>query len=169
MHRRPLPSVHRCLSVVMKIRRYSSADARATAELFCDAVHRTCAADYTARELDAWAPRERDVAEWDASFEGHAAFVAEHEGAIIGFGDADVAGYLDRLYVHADHLRRGVATALCERLEAETAAAGATRIAVRVSVTARPFFLGRGYRVAEELAVVRRGERLTCYAMEKEL
>ena len=38
---------------------------------------------------------------------------------IIGFGDMDASGYLDRLYVHREYQGQGVATAICDRLEEE--------------------------------------------------
>ena len=36
---------------------------------------------------------------------------------IIGFGDIAQMGYLDRLYVHEDYQRQGVASVLCGQLE----------------------------------------------------
>lgn len=36
---------------------------------------------------------------------------------IIGFGDIDETGYLDRLYVHKDYQKQGVGAAICDELE----------------------------------------------------
>lgn len=41
----------------------------------------------------------------------------ENDEIIIGFGDIDETGYLDRLYVHKDYQHIGVATAICNQLE----------------------------------------------------
>ena len=90
--------------------------------------------------------------------------MAELDGQIVGFGDLDVErGYLDRLYVHRDHQGEGIATALCGALE--RAASGP--ITTHASITARPFFEGRGYRVLREQQVERRGVWLTNYVMGK--
>lgn len=50
----------------MRIRPCTARDAAATAQLLFEAVHESCAADYTPEQLDAWAPAERDLAAWGA-------------------------------------------------------------------------------------------------------
>lgn len=149
----------------MVVRAYQSADCRALTELFYETVHTVNAQDYTRAQLDAWATGEVDLKAWDASLRAHYSLVAEADGLLVGFGDIDPAtGYLDRLYVHRNYQRKGVATALCDRLE--RAAAGKT-IATHASITARPFFEKRGYRVIREQQVERRGVWLTNFVMEK--
>ena len=54
--------------------------------------------------------------------------------------------------------------ALCDALEA---ACPAERITVHASLTALPFFEGRGYRVARQQKVIRHGVVLTNFLMEK--
>ena len=92
-------------------------------------------------------------------------FVAVEDGAIVGFGDIDEGGYLNRLFVHKDHQREGVASAICDALEQ---AVQNSRIEVHASVTSRPFFEKRGYRVVKEQQVERQGILLTNFVMEKE-
>ena len=101
----------------MEIRAYTPADCQRTAALFYDTVHAVACRDYSQEQLDAWAPEDRDLTAWDQSFQGHFALVAVEGETLLGFGDITPTGYLDRLYVHQDHLRQGIATALCERLE----------------------------------------------------
>lgn len=134
------------------------------AKLFYDTVHSVNAADYEPRQLDAWADGQVDLESWDASFRAHRTLVAEEKGELIGFGDITADGYLDRLYVHRLHQRRGVATALCDRLE--QLADGP--IVTHASITARPFFEKRGYRVVRRQQVERRGVLLTNFVMEKQ-
>lgn len=105
-----------------------------------------------------------DLAAWDRSFRAHCTLVAEEGGALIGFGDITAGGYLDRLYVHHLHQRQGVASALCGRLE-ETVEGSVT---THASITARPFFEKRGYRVVKEQQVERHGVLLTNFVMEKQ-
>ena len=83
---------------------------------------------------------------------------------LLGFGDITPTGYLDRLYVHQDHLRQGIATALCERLEGLVQGA----IVTHASYTARPFFAQRGYRLVQAQAVERQGVQLTNFVMQKD-
>lgn len=148
----------------MILRPYRSEDCPALARLFYDTVHTVNARDYTPEQLDAWADGNVDLAAWDISFLAHHSLVAEENGEILGFADMDTTGYLDRLYVHKDYQGQGVATALCDALEASCPAEHFT---THASLTARPFFEGRGYRVLRRQTVVRRGVSLDNYVMEK--
>ena len=152
-------------ALAVTLRPYRPEDCPALAALFYETVHTVNAAHYTPAQLDAWAPAcGPDLAAWDKSFRAHRTLVAELDGRLAGFGDLDpAAGYLDRLYVHKDLQGRGVATALCNALE--EAAAGP--VVTHASVTARPFFARRGYRVLRAQQVERRGVTLANYVMEK--
>ena len=143
----------------MRLRPYRSADLPAILDLFRNTVHTVCARDYTRSQLDAWAPAELDAAAWDASLLAHRTLVAEENGMIIGFADLGPDGYLDRLYVHRDWQGRGVASALCDALPDARS--------THASLTARPFFEKRGWRVVKEQQVERRGVRLTNFVMER--
>ena len=150
----------------MELRLYRSEDCPALARLFHDTVHTVNARDYTPAQRDAWADGQVDLAAWDASFRAHHTLVAEEAGEILGFADMDDTGYLDRLYVHRDHQGRGIATALCDALEA---ACPARSFTTHASLTARPFFEGRGYRVLRRQTVVRRGVAMDNFVMMKEV
>ena len=78
--------------------------------------------------------------------------------------DIDKTGYLYRLYVHADYQGRGIATAICNQLE--RAVQG--DITTHASITAKPFFEKRGYKVVKEQQVERQGILLANFVMEKE-
>ena len=87
----------------MELRAYRPGDCPALASLFHRTVHTVNAADYTAEQLDAWAPGAVDIDRWDRSFQAHRTLLAVEGEAVLGFGDMDPDGSLDRLYVHADH------------------------------------------------------------------
>ncbi len=148
----------------MTLRDYTKTDCAELAELFYDTVHTVNAKDYTQEQLDAWATGKVNLEAWNESFQAHHTVVAEMDGKIVGFGDMDETGYLDRLYVHKDYQRRGVAAAICDALEQRTKAAEFT---THASITARPFFEKRGYTVAREQQVERRGVWLTNFVMKK--
>ena len=148
----------------MTLRDYTITDCAELARLFYDTVHTVNARDYSREQLDAWATGEVNLEAWNQSFQAHHTVVAELDGQIVGFGDMDETGYLDRLYVHKDYQRRGVAAAICDALEQRTKAAEFT---THASITARPFFEKRGYTVAREQQVERRGVWLTNFVMKK--
>ena len=148
----------------MVIREYQPLDCEVLAELFYNTVHTVNEKDYTKEQLDVWATGIIDLEKWNQSFEDHYSLVAIDDEVIVGFGDIDKAGYLDRLYVHADYQRKGIATAICNQLE--QAVQGG--IVTHASITARPFFEKRGYRVIKEQQVERQGIFLINFVMEKE-
>ena len=121
------------------------------------------AKDYTKEQLDAWATGQVDMDNWNQSLLEHYSIVALDDGMIVGFGDIDKIGYLDRLFVHADYQRKGVATAICNQLEQVIQG----NIVTHASITARPFFEKRGYQVIKEQQVERQGIFLTNFVMEK--
>ena len=92
--------------------------------------------------------------------------VAEENGKIVAFGDAD-GGYLDRLYVAADFQGRGAGSLVAGALEEYARARGAEKMTVHASLTARAFFEKRGYKVLERRRVERKGVELTNFLMEK--
>lgn len=148
----------------MTIRRYCAADCIFLAQLFYDTVHTINAKDYSLEQLNAWASGKVDLAAWDQSFLSHYTLVAVEKNIRVGFGDMDDTGYLDRLYVHKDFQRKAVATAICDELERSCAG---MQITTHASITAKPFFMKRGYIVIKKQAVERNGVTLDNYIMQK--
>ena len=148
----------------MWIREYKPADCEQLAELFYNTVHSINAKDYTEEQLNVWATGRVDLQEWNLSFLKHKTVVAIENDEIVGFGDIDASGYLDRLFVHKDYQRMGIASAICNELEGS---AKGKNITTHASITAKPFFQQRGYRVVKEQKVIRQGIALTNYVMEK--
>lgn len=131
---------------------------------FYNAVHTVNAKDYTKEQLDAWAANPINSKKWGLSFKEHYSIVAVDNEVIVGFGDINKDGYLDRLYVHADYQGRGIASKICNQLE--QAVQG--NIVTHASVTAKPFFEKRGYKAVKKQQVERRGVLLTNFVMIKE-
>ena len=134
------------------------------AELFYQTVHNVNAIDYTNEQLDAWADGNVDLKEWNKSFIAHYTVVCMKDHFIVGFGDIDQTGYLDRIFVHKDYQRQGIASAICDELEQ---AVSDKKIITHASITAKPFFEKRGYKVVKEQQAVRNGVSLINYLMEK--
>ena len=85
----------------------------------------------------------------------------------MGFGDLAQNGYLDRLYVRKDPVRKGVAPALLHRLEAAAVRQGCRRMDTEASITARPLFEHGGYRVVKRQEKLLRGQVFVNFVMEK--
>lgn len=147
----------------MLVREYQISDCKEITELFYNTVHTVNAKDYTEEQLDVWAAGQVDLEKWNQSLQEHYSIVASENEVIVGFGDIDKMGYLDRLFVHADYQGKGIATAICNQLEQVVQG----DITTHASITAKPFFEKRGYKVVKEQQVERQGIFLTNFCMEK--
>lgn len=148
----------------MFLRLYNTSDCEFLVELFQQTVSNVNAKDYSKEQLDVWATGNVNLNEWDKSFRQHFTIVAIKNEIIVGFGDIDKTGYLDRLYVHKDYQRQGIASAICDELEQLV---NTNKIITHASITAKTFFAQRGYRVIKGQEVIRDGISLTNYVMEK--
>ena len=147
----------------MIIRKYQASDCKELADLFYNTVHIVNAKDYTKEQLNVRATKQVDLEKWNKSLQEHFSVVALDNETIIGFGDIDKTGYLDRLFVHANYQKKGIATGLCNQLE--QAVQG--DITTHASITAKPFFEKRGYKLVKEQQIERQGIFLTNYVMIK--
>lgn len=147
----------------MIIRTYQSSDLKILVKLFYDTVHFINSKDYSKKQVDVWASKTLDLVKWDQSLKEHYSLVALIDGKIVGFGDIDQTGYLDRLYVHYQYQGKGIAKAICSQLEKSVNG----KITVHASITAKGFFEHRGYQVIKKQEVKRQGISLVNYVMEK--
>lgn len=148
------------------LRKYEERDCIEMAELFYETVHTITVKDYSEEQRKVWATGYVDFGAWNTSFLSHYTLIATYNKQIVGFADLDDTGYLDRLYVHKNYQRIGIATMLCDALEEYAKRNRNTKVTTHASITARPFFMKRGYEVKKEQKVIRDGISLTNYVME---
>ncbi len=146
------------------VREYRLSDCKRITELFYDTVHKVNIKDYTEEQIEAWAGTIPNAEDWDRSFQEHITGVAVKCGEIVGFGDIDKFGYIDRLYVDSLHQNEGVGKKLCDWLENKI---DVRKYTVFASITAKGFFEKRGYKVVKENYVNRCGIILKNYFMYK--
>lgn len=151
---------------MIQYRKYRMEDCLPITNLFYETVHTINAKDYTQQQRDVWATGKINLNEWNLSFLKNTTWVAVKDSILVGFGDMDTTGYLDRLYVHKNFQRQGIATAICDRLEKECVC---VKIITHASITAKPFFEKRGYKTIKKQGVWRQGIYLENYSMEKEM
>ncbi len=133
------------------------------------AVRVTARADYSEAQVRAWAPDEIDESAWAAARAKARTFVAERDGAPVGFIDLEPDGHIDMLFVHPAEQRRGTAAALLARVEATAREAGIARLHTEASITARGFFERHGFNVLAPQTVELRGQQFLNYRITKEL
>lgn len=98
--------------------------------------------------------------------------VAEGDGDVVGFGEwahGDGAGEVVACYVHPDHAREGVGSALLDRLHAELRAAGYERATLVSSLNAVSFYERHGYEVVERFDLEATDVAFPVVSMERSL
>ncbi|MGE0500051.1 MAG: GNAT family N-acetyltransferase [Rhizobiaceae bacterium] len=149
------------------IRRYAADDLDAVIGIFQRAIREVAARDYSPDQIAAWSAVERN--EWEQWRLSRPAWIAEIEGRPAGFTDLEDDGHLDMMFVHPDHQGVGVATALLDAVEKHAAALGLAAIYAEASITARPFFVRRGFRIVRQGTVETGGEAFTIFHVEKDV
>lgn len=86
---------------------------------------------------------------------------------VLGFSDLVDGRLLDMLYVDPAAGRRGIATALLDRVLGLSRAAGAEAIETDASITARPFFERHGFVVVTQQTPTVRGVEMTNFKMRR--
>ncbi|HUA22481.1 MAG TPA: GNAT family N-acetyltransferase [Steroidobacteraceae bacterium] len=155
-------------SQAIAIRLYVRTDAPALASLIRVSVRQIASRDYTAAQIQAWAPPDDiDEKRFGEKRASRPTWVAEVQGRIAGFTDLEPDGHVDMLYVHPDFERRGVARALLKQVEEVARATAVPRLYTEASITARPVFEAMGFRIIGPQKVTVRGVSMTNYRMEK--
>jgi putative acetyltransferase len=147
------------------IRLYGPSDLDAVIAIFQGSVRKIAATDYNEAQIEAWAHVNRRA--WARARLSRPTWLAVIGQEIVGFADLEPDGHLDMMFVHPGFQRRGVATALLERVERSAREQGLSRIFTEASITARPFFGKRGFQLVIEQVVELRGRKLTNFRMEK--
>ena len=151
----------------MKIRTYETSDTEAIMQLFYDTVHEVNIRDYTQEQVDAWAPTNMDADLWTDSLKHKYSYVAEEGTQIIGFGELEDNGHIDRFYCHKDFQGKGVGTQILQQIESKARSLGIQKLFTEASITAKPFFEKRGFTTVRQQEVERRGQKLINFVMEK--
>lgn len=150
----------------MFVRKYTENDCYDVVSLFYNTVHSINIRDYSSEQINVWASKNIDVKKFNNSLIKNFSIVAIKNNIIVGFGDISNNGYLDRLFVHKDYQRQGIATLICDNLEKNTIS---KIITTHSSITAKPFFENRNYKILKEQYVKRNNIYLKNYVMEKSI
>ena len=126
--------------------------------------------DYTKEEVADWASCGDDLLHWKELLSQHHFIGAfDEQDNMAGFSSMNKEGYLHSMFVHKDMQGRGVATQLLSEVEKMAKAYGVTEITSEVSLTAKPFFEQKGYKVVKSQKCRANQLELTNFVMCKRL
>lgn len=153
----------------MLIRLYQVDDTAEIMQLFYNTVHEINIRDYTSAQIEAWAPKSLNTEFWQQGLSSKFTHVAVENNKIAGFGELEANGHIDRFYCHQKFQRQGVGTKILEQIESKAKSLGVKQLFTEASITAKPFFISKGFVVVKMQEVERRGEKLVNFVMKKPL
>lgn len=149
----------------IKIRLAKLEDGEQIGQLIFDTVHTINRKDYSQKQVEAWAPDCFIFSKYEESD----AYVAELDGVIIGFGNITSVGYVNRFYIHKNFQRLGIGSLLLRALEERALILSIKEMTAEVSITAKAFFLEKGWKVQDQQTVILREESFINFKMSKQL
>jgi putative acetyltransferase len=153
----------------MHIRAYQSTDLDAIAAVYRDAVIQTGSQAYDAQQVAVWSAYPEDMKEFSQRLSQGITLVAVEDGAIAAFGQLDPLNHIALLYTSGQFARKGCATEIYQRLEAEAIAHQVDILHTEASRIAKHFFLKMGFHTVEVELVVRHGVEFERFRMSKTL
>ena len=153
----------------MFIREFNISDTEEIMQLFYNTVHKINIRDYSSEQVDAWAPKNMDYAQWSERLQAKMTYVAQLDEKVIGFAELEETGHIGCFYCHADYQSMGVGTKLINQIQLTAHNLGIQKLFTEASITARPFFEHMGFRVVTPQKVERRGMKFINYVMEKDI
>ncbi|MFT4534955.1 MAG: putative acetyltransferase [Saprospiraceae bacterium] len=131
--------------------------------LFRDTIQTVNIKDYSLQEIEAWSLGADNTANWIRRIKTHHFVLAKIENKLVGMASVDDKGYLDVIYIHYLYQGMGVATSLLDQMIERSKFLGHTQITSDISITAKPFFIDKGFQIIEPQLVLCRGVVLRNY------
>jgi GNAT superfamily N-acetyltransferase len=147
------------------IRTATPDDAARLHELHTAAVRQLCAPHYTPDIIDGWLAN-RTPSGYLPAIERAAIFVVEHEGRIVGFGEAD-AGFVVACYVEPTLARRGVGSTIMAHALTIARRGHDGPIRVEATLNAAAFYERFGFRAIARSSVRRNDVDIPVVRMER--
>lgn len=149
----------------MIIRQANIDDLEEVLKLFVDTINNTWKNDYTKEQIEVCVSSARNEEKWESRIRTQYFLVAQLNKEIVGFGSLENENYIDLIYVHKDHLRKGIANRILDSLKNKAQENGNKNLTSDVSKTARPFFEKNGFRVIKENEFDLNGVLISNYQM----
>jgi putative acetyltransferase len=116
--------------------------------LFLETINHVAIKDYNSSQVEIWSAGYSDISAWEKKLLEQYFIVAKINADVVGFASITPDGYLDYLYVHKNHQREGIASRLLSVIEKYVIEKGLVEIWSDVSITAKPFFLSKGFKIS---------------------
>ncbi len=153
----------------MLIRKMEKSDIGEVVSLIHESVNSTCNKDYSPEQLKAWAPKHFNEKKFSDSLYGCFNRVMICDGRISGFISVSPDGYINRLYTHSKYQNMGIGSRLLEEAEKWALSIGLDSFYLDASLTARNFYINRGFKDYGESSLKRGDVVINAVLMKKVL
>ncbi len=133
-------------SIVISLRKAVEKDLPDIRKLYSQTVKEINSKDYSEEEIEVWASSSDEPGSFSKAIEIQYFLIAELQNEIVGFSSIEKNGYLDFMYVHKDHQKKGIAKRLLQEIERKAKKQNNYEVFAYVSRTAKPFFEKSGYK-----------------------
>ncbi len=137
--------------------------------LFRNTIQTVNTRDYSAQEIEAWSRGADNIKNWVRRIETHYFILAKIEHKLVGMASIDEDGYLDVIYLHPQHQGMGIAKSLLNQMIDKAKSLGHNQITSDVSITAKPFFIYKGFEIIKPQLILCRGVVLRNYNVRLEI
>lgn len=147
------------------IRQAKQNDLASIQALFVGTIEVVCRHDYSQEQIAVWTSSIENKRRWTDKLMKQYFLIAEIDNKIVGFASLENNEYFDFMYVHKDYQRQGIADSLYAEILAKAIKHGTTLLTSDVSITARPFFEKKGFKVIAEQKNDIKGVEIINYKM----
>lgn len=149
------------------IRQYKPDDAQQLANIYYFTIHNINVRDYSKEQVNAWAPSScLELTGWKKKWKTIKPLVALMDNKIVGFTEFEPNGHIDCFYVHHEYQDLGIGSSLMNEIFKKANDLNIKRVFAEVSITAKPFFEAKGFKVVKHQNIDIRGVTLTNFIME---
>ena len=139
-----------CLRIMDVVRKAKIDEAQAIIDLHADTIRRVNSKDYTPTQIESWIGKPNLEFYKSAIRDGEFYVYVTENGSILGEGHLNKNAIFG-LYVSADHLGKGIGSAILERMEDDAVNAGFTELRTTSTITALGFWRSKGYEELEHI------------------
>ncbi len=153
----------------MRIRKATLADAAELARLHKATIRSVNKKDYSPQEIEVWSKRT-SAQRFRSAHSLAIRYVAVDNGKIVGFSDfkKEHPETFWGLYVHKDHIGKGIGSRLMKKMEEVARKMGAKKFVLSATKTAKAFYEKQGFTVIKKSKHPIENQKLDVYVMEKE-
>lgn len=138
-------------------------------KLFFETITAVCTDDYTPKQIEVWSSSINDEERWKEKIRSQYFIKVMQDDEVVGMGSLENGNYIDVIYVHKDHQRKGIAQFLLNHLMQTAKENNYDTIHSDVSFTAWPFFDKNGFQKSKMNRIIKDGVEINNYKVMREL